>query len=146
MLDDALFLEGIAVDDVASLELLLETGDVDGQVLHTVEVAETRELRQTHRERGLATLETGALAAASARQLTIQATASGLAIAGAVAATDALAILARALCRLEIFKFHVVVTPYNRFRDTFPGLAARRQQTSYTPRLAQPESGAPTQD
>ena len=51
MLDDALGGQRLAVDDLAGLELLLETADVDGQVLNAVDVAETGELRQTTRER-----------------------------------------------------------------------------------------------
>ena len=54
MLDDALGLQRSAIDDVAGLELLLETGDVDGQVLDAVDVAEAGQLRQTTGQRSLA--------------------------------------------------------------------------------------------
>ena len=108
MLDDALGLQGSTVDDVAGLELLLETGDVDGQVLHAVDVAEAGQLRQTTGQRGLAALEAGALAATGAGLLAVHTAAGGLALASSMAATDALAVLTRALCGLEVLEFHSV--------------------------------------
>ena len=83
-------------------------------VLDAVDVAEARELRQTTRERGLAALEAGALAAAGTGLLTVHTTAGSLTITGARATANALARVGRTRCRLEILQFHVV----SPFRET----------------------------
>ena len=108
MLDDALGLQALAVHDVAGLELLLETADIDGQVLDTVAVLEAGQLRKAHRQRGLAALETGTLAAARTGLLAVHAATGGLAGAGGGAAAHALAVLGCACSRLEILQFHVL--------------------------------------
>ena len=60
-------------------------------VLDTARVAETGELGQAHRERSLAALEAGALAAAGAGELALLAATRGGAVTRAVATADALA-------------------------------------------------------
>ena len=95
-----------------------------------VDVAEARQLRKTTCQRGLTAFEAVALAAARTGLLTVQTATGSLAIAGTVAATDALAAVTRALCRLEIFKFHCVILLTFASRLLYLGLAARRQLTS----------------
>ena len=85
---------------------LLEARDVHGSVLHAVVVDEAGELGQTHGERLLAALEAGALAATRAGELTLGAAAGGGAVTRRVAATDALAVLARALSGTQIVELH----------------------------------------
>lgn len=63
-LGDASGLEGGTVDNGTVLELDLERRDVHSGELDTTGVLEAGELGETHRERGLAALETGALGAA----------------------------------------------------------------------------------
>ena len=83
-------LERGTIDHRTVLELLIEAGDVDALVLDATGVAESRELGQTHRKRGLATLETGALAATGAGELALLAATRGGAMTGGVTAADAL--------------------------------------------------------
>jgi hypothetical protein len=80
---------------------------VDGRVLDAIGVPKARELRKTHSERLLAALEAGALAAARAGELALGAAAGGGAVAGRVAATNALAVLPGALCGAQIIELHL---------------------------------------
>jgi hypothetical protein len=70
-------------------------------------VNEARELRQTHGKRLLTTLETGTLAATRTGKLTLGTAASGGAMAGAIAATDALTRLCGALRGAKIVELHL---------------------------------------
>ena len=90
VLDDALGREALAIDHVTGLELLFETGDIDGQVLDTVDVRQAGELRETSRQSSLAALEACALAATSAGLLTVETATGRLAGAGTATAADAL--------------------------------------------------------
>ena len=96
VLDDALGLQACAIDDLASFVLLLETANVDREVLNTVDVGEAGELRKATRQRSLATLEAGLLAATGTGLLTVQTTTSGLTLASSMATADALTVLTRA--------------------------------------------------
>ena len=118
MLDDAGSNQGFAVYNVASFELSVQAGYVDGDVLDTVEVAEAGELRQTTCQRSLTTLEAYALAATRTGLLTIHAATSGLAVTGCGTTADALALLGRACCRCQVFQFHVCLL-YATWRAAF---------------------------